>query len=173
MSTSTRAPDSTAPSATAAPADPRPGAGESLPLRAFLVRYTGTLLPLSAVLVLVSLVGRLLADRAEVPGWPVAVAAAGGWALAVTAWLRRRGWGASLLAAVVAGPVALLAGSAAAGWLAPSGLLLWGPVSTLIAVALALAAQPMPRTADGRAAAAGTDEGPGQRTDQGLHRWGE
>jgi hypothetical protein len=51
----------------------------------------------------------------------------------------------------------MLAAPAAAGWLSPAGLLLWGPVSMVLAVALALAAQPLPlppRAAPARTAGA-------------------
>jgi hypothetical protein len=45
--------------------------------------------------------------------------------------------------AMLGAPAAVLAAPAALGWLSPSGLVLWGPVSTVLAVALALAAQPL------------------------------
>jgi hypothetical protein len=125
----------------------RPAAGDFSSVRASLLRYTGTLLPLVAALVALQLGGLLLPDPVGTlyPGWPVAVAAAAGWALAVAVWLRCRGWTTPTLVPVVAGPVAVLA--AAAGWLSPAGLLLWGPVSTVLAVALMLAAQPLPPAA--------------------------
>jgi hypothetical protein len=154
MSTATCPPRSAGRVATAPSQAPHPrrDAGNSSAVRASLLRYTGTLLPLVAALVAVQLGGQLLADPAGYldPGWPVAVAAAAGWALSVAVWLRRRGWTTATLVPVLAGPVAVLA--AAAGWLSPAGLLLWGPVSTVLAVALMLTAQPLrpaaPRSTD-------------------------
>ena len=149
MSTATLPPRTAArPSRPGQAPRPRPGAGDSSAVGVFLIRYAGTLLPLAAALAALQIGGQLLADGAGTPGrgWPVAVAAAGGWALAVAVWLRRHGWTANL-ATVIAGPVAVLAAPAAAGWLSPAGLLLWGPVSTVLAVALVLAAQPLPPAA--------------------------
>jgi hypothetical protein len=150
MSTATLPPRTAArPSRPGQTPRPRPGAGDSSAVGVVLIRYAGTLLPLAAVLVALQIGEQLLADGAGTPGrgWPVAVAAAGGWALAVAVWLRRHGWTAAHLATVIAGPVAVLAASAAAGWLSAAGLLLWGPVSTVLAVALVMAAQPLPPAA--------------------------
>ena len=137
------------PSRAAQAPQPRPTTGDSSAERAYLFRYAGTLLPLAAALLALQLGGQLLADRAGTSGppWPVAAAAVAGWALAVAAWLRRRGWTTAGLVAVVACSALVLAAPAAAGWLSPAGLLLWGPVSTVLAVALALAAQPLPLAA--------------------------
>ncbi len=44
--------------------------------------------------------------------------------------------------AVIAAPAAVLAGLGALGWLTPAGLVLWGPVATVLAAAPAMAAQP-------------------------------
>jgi hypothetical protein len=128
--------------------DGRP-AGDFSAIRAFLSHYTGTLLPLTAALIALHFGWHLLAGRAAAAGqsWPLAVTAACGWALAVAAWLVRRGTTTATLVTVVAGPALVLAAPAAAGWLSPAGLLLWGPVSTVLAVALALAAQPLPLAA--------------------------
>ena len=139
---------------------PPPAAGDSTAARAFLVRYTVTLLPMAAALVAVQLGAQLLPGGASTfgRGWPVSVAAC--WALAVVAWLRRFGWATGTLVAVGAGPAAALAIPAAAGWLSPAGLLLWGPLSTLLGVALALAAQPLPSAARrGRSPSSGLARG--------------
>jgi hypothetical protein len=126
------------------PMPPR-AAGDSSAARAFLTHYTGTLLPLAAALVALQLGCQLLAGSAGTLGrpWPVAVAAVCGWAFAVAAWLHRRGWRTGTLINVVCAPAAVLAAPAAAGWLSPDGLLLWGPGSTVLGVALGLAAQPL------------------------------
>jgi hypothetical protein len=47
------------------------------------------------------------------------------------------------VAAVIAAPAAALTVAAAAGWLSLVGLVLWGPVSTVLTVALAMAADPL------------------------------
>jgi hypothetical protein len=122
-----------------------PPAGDSAAVRAFLARYASTLLPLAPALIALQVGWELLTHSAGAPGqlWPAA-AAASGWAVAVGAWTRRRGWPTSTVIAVVAAPAAALAASAAAGWLSPAGLVLWGPVSTVLTVSLALAAQPLP-----------------------------
>jgi hypothetical protein len=137
--------EGTAPSQPAK-APPRPAAGASSAVRACLIHYTGTLLPLIAALAALQLGGLLLVDGADTlaGGWPVAVVIAAGWALAVAVWLRHRGWPAATLVTAVAAPVAVLALPAAVGWLSPAGLLLWGPMSTVLAVALPLTARPLP-----------------------------
>jgi hypothetical protein len=69
--------------------------------------------------------------------WPAAVAATTGWALGVAGWLRRRGWpGARLHAVSWAAPVAVLVPLTWPGWISPDGLLLWAPLTTVLAVAL-------------------------------------
>jgi hypothetical protein len=70
-------------------------------------------------------------------GWLAATAAVTGWSLAVSAWLRQRGWPAvTAQLATVAAPAALLAPLWALGWLSPAGLVVWGPISALLAIAL-------------------------------------
>ena len=115
-------------------------------MRAFLSRYVGTLMPLVAALIAFEFGWQLLADRTGAVGqtWPAAAAATVGWALAVAALLYRRGWSTGGVVAVIAAPAAALAVSAAAGWLSPAGLVLWGPVSTVLTVALASTASPVP-----------------------------
>jgi hypothetical protein len=61
----------------------------------------------------------------------------------MAAWLRHRGWRAGWMHLVVWLPILVLAAPAALGWLAPAGLVLWGPVSTMLAAALAMAAHPL------------------------------
>src|SRR4051794_26419366 len=154
MSTATLPPPTTgrvadATSRQAAAPLPNAAAGDGSAARAFLLRYTVTLLSLAAALVAVQAGAQLLPEGAGTLGWGWPMSIAAGWALAVAAWLRRRGWATGTLVAVAvgAGPAAALAIPAAAGWLSPAGLLLWGPVSTLLAVALALVAQPLPSPA--------------------------
>jgi len=122
-----------------------PEAGDPPAARAFLTRYIGTLLPLAVALVAVELGWQLLAAGTGTAGqpWPVASAVACGWELVIAAWLRRCGWPTGTVVAAVAAPAAVLAAPAAAGWLSPAGLALWGPVTTVLAVVLALAAQPL------------------------------
>ena len=76
--------------------------------------------------------------------WPAAVAATTGWALGVAGWLlHRRGWhGARLHAVSWAAPVAVLVPLTWPGWLSPDGLLLWAPLTTVLAVALATTLTP-------------------------------
>ena len=70
-------------------------------------------------------------------GWPVVTAAVIGWSLGVAAWLRHHGWPiATAHLAAWAAPTALLAPLIAVGRLSPAGLILWGPVSALLAIAL-------------------------------------
>ncbi|MGY1682392.1 hypothetical protein [Geodermatophilus sp. SYSU D01176] len=122
---------------TARPTGPA-GIGGSTAVRAFLARSSGTLLPLLAAVIGLEVgCGRYAADT-----WPAAVAVVTGWALATAAWLHRRGWQPGTVRAVIAAPAAVLAGPAALGWLPPAGLVLWGPVSTVLAAALVMAALP-------------------------------
>jgi hypothetical protein len=97
--------------------------------------------PVAGVAVL--LTGWALATPVLPTGWPVAVAAAAGWSLAVVAWLRHREWPAAPAhLAAWAAPAALLAPLSALGWLSADGLILWGPISAVLAVALAAAHDP-------------------------------
>lgn len=116
---------------------PPPAADTSSAVRGFLMRYGAALLPLLATLVAVELGWQLL-DGA----WPAAAAAVTGWALAVAAWLRRCSWRAGTVLAVIGAPATVLAGPVALGWSSPGGVVLWGPVTTVLAVALVLAVQP-------------------------------
>jgi hypothetical protein len=104
----------------------------------FLTSWAVTLLPLLAAVVALELGWPLL----DADTWPAVAAVVAGWALAAAGWLRRRGWPVRASLEVLGAPAAVLAGPAALGWLSPSGLVLWGPVSTVLAVALAMAAQP-------------------------------
>ena len=79
----------------------------------------------------------------QVDGWPTVAAAEVGWGVAVAAWLQHRGWPAARAHLTVwIAPAAVLAVSAAVGWLAPAGLVLWGPVSSVLSVALAAVYDP-------------------------------
>ncbi len=124
----------------------RPSAARSAPARAFLGRFAWTL----AVLLLgmtALLLGWNLAsgtDWASSHPWLTATAATTIWVLAAAVWLRRRGWRRRPVHAVTwTAPAAGLLPLVCLGWLTPDGLVLWGPVSTLFAVALAMAADPM------------------------------
>jgi hypothetical protein len=124
-------------------ADPGAPAGDPRPIRTFLTRYVATLLPLLAGASLLLVAWAFLADRlpAGGPPWAGAAVAATAWACAVTGWLLRRGWRRGTVHAVAwAGPAAVLAMPAAAGWLPPDGLVLWAPTTSVLAVALAMAA---------------------------------
>jgi hypothetical protein len=104
-----------------------------------LIGYAQTLLGLLAALI------ALVTGLALLPfdGWPTVTAAVAGWSLAVGAWLHHRGWpAATAYLSAWAGPTALLAPLAALGWLSPAGLTLWGPVSTVLAMALTAAYDP-------------------------------
>lgn len=121
--------------AASAPRDVAPG-------RAFLVDFAVTLLvPGSGAAVL--LAGWAVSSAA---GLPAAVAAVAGWAVGVAVWLRRRGWSTGTVSAVVsAAPVAVPALLAAVGRLSGDGLVLWVPVSAVLAVALAMVREPQPK----------------------------
>jgi hypothetical protein len=116
-----------------------PAAGTSEAIR-FLTAFSGTLLPLVAAVVALELGWSLL----PVDSWPAAGAVVTGWAVAIAAWLHGRGGQARTVLAVLAAPAAVLTGPAALGWVAPAGLVLWGPVSTVLAAALVMAADPLP-----------------------------
>jgi len=114
-----------------------PASGSSAAVR-FVTAFGATLLPLVAAVVALE-----LAWSSSAAGtWPAAGAVVTGWALATAGWLHCRGWAAGAVLAVLAAPAAVLAAAAAAGWLTPAGLVLWGPVSTVLAAALAMAASP-------------------------------
>jgi hypothetical protein len=76
-------------------------------------------------------------------GWPAAAAAVAGWSLALALWLLRRGWPAATAhLAAWAAPAALQAPLAGLGRLSADGLILWGPASAVLAVALAAVRDP-------------------------------
>jgi hypothetical protein len=116
-----------------------PAVGTSEATR-FLTAFSGTLLPLMATVVALEL-GWSLSAAAT---WPAAAAVTIGWALATSVWLYRRGWEARTVLAILATPAVVLTGPAALGWLAPEGLVLWGPVGTVLVAALAMVADPLP-----------------------------
>lgn len=79
---------------------------------------------------------------AAVSGWPAAVGGA-----AVSAgngmWLHRRAWAPGLTHLLTwAAPTVVLAPMAALGSLSPDGLVLWAPVTILLAAALAMSQDP-------------------------------
>lgn len=105
----------------------------------FLIGVSVLLLPLLAAVVALQLGWSRLGANT----WSVAGAVVTGWALAGAGWLWCRGWSAGAVLTVIGAPVAVLAGPAALGWLSPAGLVLWGPVTTVLAVAVAMPAQPL------------------------------
>ena len=113
-------------------------------VRAFLRNYAATVLvPLLGLIALLT-AWTLTAAR----GWPAAVVAVGVWAAGSAAWLRRRAWPPALVHLVSwLAPAALVTPSAALGWLSADGLVLWAPVTTALAVCLALIHQPLPLAA--------------------------
>jgi hypothetical protein len=122
-------------------------------VRAFLVGYGTTLVPLLAGLLALELGW----TRLDGGSWPAAAAAVTGWSLAAAAWLIRRHWPSGTVGAVAGAPAALLAGPIALGWASPAWLVLWGPTTTLVAVAWVLTMQPL-------------GPGPAAHDPQGLHR---
>jgi len=128
-------------SATLPPTRPStpPATGHPAAVRTFLTGFAGMLLPLLAAVVGLELFWQLLAGIT----WPAAGAVVTGWALAGAWWLSRRGWQVGTVLAATGAPAAVLAGPAALGWLSPAGLVLWGPISTVLAAALGMAAQPL------------------------------
>jgi hypothetical protein len=117
------------PAATAAPTPPVAVA------RAVLTGYARTLLvPLLGLAAL--LTGWTLTAAG---GWAAALAAVAAWSASSAAWLRRRAWSPAPVHLVTwAAPTALLAPLAGLGWLSADGLVLWAPVTTVLAVGLTL-----------------------------------
>ena len=72
-------------------------------------------------------------------GWPVAIAAVAVGSAVSAAWLHLRGWPPALVHLVTwAAPAAVLAPLAVLGELTADGLVLWGPMATVLGVSLAL-----------------------------------
>jgi hypothetical protein len=107
--------------------------------RAFVVGFAQVLLvPVTG---LAALLGGW--TMAHGTGWPAATAAVAGWSGAVVLWLRHRGWPAATAHLLGwAAPAALLALLAGAGSLSADGLVVWGPVGAVFAVALVSAYSP-------------------------------
>lgn len=120
------------------PAGPAPGSPHAAAV-SFLTGWATTLLPLLAAVAALGLGWSLLGGTT----WLGAGAGVAGWALMAAGWLSHRGWRAGAVVAALGAPVAVLAGPAALGWLSPAGAVLWGPVSAVLTVALAMAAQPL------------------------------
>lgn len=116
-----------------------PAASAGQTPRAFLAGFVQSLLmPLLGLAAL--LAGWSLT---AVTGWPAATAAVAGWSVGAAAWLRHRGWPAVMAHLVAwAAPTALVAPLWGPGWLSPAGLVVWGPVSALLAIALAAVYDP-------------------------------
>ena len=106
-------------------------------VRAFLTGYAVTLTPLLAALCALD-VGWV---RLGASSWPAAAVALTGWSVAVAAWLHSRRWPVRTIDVVVLAPALVLAGPLSFDWLSPAGLVVWGPASTLLTVALALSEQ--------------------------------
>jgi hypothetical protein len=78
-------------------------------------------------------------------GWPAVMAGVTTCSAGSAAWLHRRAWSPALVHLVSwAAPAALLTPPAALGWLSADGLVLWAPVTTALAVCLALTHRPLP-----------------------------
>jgi hypothetical protein len=133
MSTATIPPATAHPVPTAPPA-----AGDPSAVRTLLVGYGVELLPLLVALLALEFGWERIADGT----WAAASAAMTGWALAIAGWLRSRGRRACTVLTVTCTPAAVLAATLPVGWLSPAGLVLWGPVSTVLTVALTMAVQP-------------------------------
>ncbi|MGY1641258.1 hypothetical protein ACI782_09015 [Geodermatophilus sp. SYSU D00703] len=132
-------PTGTTPSVIARPVpSPLPAGGAPTAAHLFVIRYSATLLPLLVAVVALELGWHRLAGDS----WAAALALVTGWVPAVAAWLHRRGWRAGTVLAVVGLPLGVPAGSAAVDGLSPAGLALWGPVGTVLAVALAMVTRP-------------------------------
>jgi hypothetical protein len=125
---------------------PGPSASGSSAAIRFLTTFGATLLPLVAAVVAVVAL-ELAWSSSATDTWPAAGAVGTGWALAAAGWLRSRVWAPDAVLAVLAAPAAVLAGPAALGWLTPAGLVLWGPVGTVLAAATAMAVHPPARHA--------------------------
>jgi hypothetical protein len=78
-------------------------------------------------------------------GWVSAVAVAAAWAAGSAVWLFRRAWPPTLVHLVTwAAPAVLLTPLAALGWLSANGLVLWFPLTTVLAVCLVVTQRPLP-----------------------------
>jgi hypothetical protein len=103
-----------------------------------LTGWAVTLLPLLAAVVALELLWSLPAEVS----WLATAAVVAGWALGGAGWLCHRRWPAGAMLSVIAGPAVVLALPGVLGELSSSGLVLWGPVSTVLAAALAMTVQP-------------------------------
>ncbi len=117
------------------------GAVDPRPVGAFLADYVATVLPLLAGLAV------LWAGWAVVSGhgWLVSGGTTVGWVLLVAAWLSRRGWSAGVAHTVAwVMPAVVVGMSAASGGLSPGSLVLAGPLTSVLAVAVVTALGPLP-----------------------------
>jgi hypothetical protein len=105
----------------------------------FLTGVAVTLLPLLAAVVALELGWPLLGANT----WLAAIAVVTGWTVVNAGWLCLRRWPAGAVLTVIGAPAVVLAVAAAVGWLSPTGLVLWGPLSTVLAVPLVMPAQPV------------------------------
>jgi hypothetical protein len=132
-------PESAARSETRGDVEPRP-------VGAFLTDYVATVLPLLAALAVLWTGWAVGSGH----GWLVAGGATAGWVLLVVAWLNRRGWSAGVVHPVAwVVPAAVVGISAASGGLSPGSLVLAGPLTSVLAVAVVTSLGPLPqRTCD-------------------------
>ena len=124
------------------PAQTAPGPSTDATVTDFLTGWAVTVLPLLAAMLAFEAGWTLL----DTDTWPTAAAFVAASAVVSAAWLRRRGWPARTVLTAVAGAAAVLAPLVASGQVSPAGLALWWPVSTVLAAALELAAQPLTLT---------------------------
>jgi len=140
MSTTTIPPATTH----SAPTGPQ-AAADHPAVRTLLAGYAVTLVPLLVGLTALELGWELTAGTT----WSAAAAAKTGWALAVAGWLHLCGWRLRSVLWATWAPAAVLAAPLTVGWLSPAGIVLWGPVTTVLTVALTMAGHsphPPPRT---------------------------
>jgi hypothetical protein len=114
-------------------------------LRAVLTGYAwAVLVPL---LGLVALLSSWMVT--SMTGWMPALALLAAWAAGSVAWLYWRAWPRTLVHLVTwAAPAALLTPLAALGWLSADGLVLWGPVTSVLAVCVVVIQRPRPAATD-------------------------
>ena len=122
-----------------APSAASPAVSDDSTVARFLIGVSVTLLPMLAAVVALQFGW----SRLGATTWPAAGAVVTGWALAGAGWSWCRGWPANAVLTVIGAPAVVLVGPAALGWLSPAGLVLWGPVTTVLAVVAAMPAQPL------------------------------
>jgi hypothetical protein len=120
-------------------------AGEPSRVRALIIGYALTLSGLLIALTMLLVVWEVFSTTSWVDAhqWPAAVAATSGWAGAAVLWLHRRGWRPATAHAVAwITPAVLLAPLSGSTWLSPAGLVLWAPMTAVLAAAVVMAERP-------------------------------